>query len=581
MAIFENATFSLFGSEEFVMKNTYKGRRISIKWKILIPVLIVNIVVCSTLGIVLGNRMNSTTADLAAQQALVAARVTANAVNAEEIVSLRAGDESSDTYLRAVASLDAVRQRVGALYVYTLYTDGINVYYGVEAAMEEPIGSLFEETYESLSDAFSGNEILDPTIYHTDDGVLISCYVPIFDSEGNVVSIMGCDYDAQEISNKTYTNITVVIACTLIGVIFTSIASVLVISRVLRPLQDASRIAIHISSCNLDAADDITCSNDEIGGLVEAFVAVAESLKEIITDIRYQLGEMRDGNYCVESRCPDHFIGDYAEILSAMTGIREGLNDALNQIGLAVSQVNDGTIQIAEGAQKLSIDTSEQTSSVAAISDAIRHIADAINDTARDAGEAVAMSRESGVNVEECNRSMQEFAAAMQEIDDKSKQISAIIQTIDSIAFQTNILALNAAVEAARAGEAGKGFSVVADEVRMLAQKSAAAAADTGDLIEGTTTAIKHSLELAHRTEEALKKVASSAVRTEDLIREISDACNREAEATEHINDSISHITDVVHANSALSEETAATCQELSAQTQSMDMLMKRYKLKV
>lgn len=557
-----------------------KKKRISIKWKILTPVLIVNILVCTTMGSILGIRMSNTTSELAAQQALVAARITAKSVNVDEIIKLNPGEDHTDLYIDAAVALEAARIEAGVRYAYTLTTDGTQVYYGVEASMDEPIGSVFEESYEDLADAFAGEEILDPTIYYTDDGVLISCYVPLYDSNGNVVSIMGCDYDAEEIANKGKINTTLVVVCTLLGIIFVAIASVLSISRVLRPLKDAEEIADKIRVCDLSFEGKATYSDDEIGALAYAFQSVAESLREIITDIRYQLGEMRNGNYCVKSRCPDQYIGDYAEIENALTEIREGLNDALYQIGTAISQVNDGTAQIAEGAQKLSIDTTNQTSSVAEISDAIQNIAGEINATARGAGEAVAVSRESGTYVEESNRCLKEFDVAMQEIDERSKQIQAIIQTIDSIAFQTNILALNAAVEAARAGEAGKGFSVVADEVRMLAQKSAAAAADTGGLIEGTTNAIEHSLDLARRTRDALEKVAGSAVKTEELIREISEACNREAAATDHINHSIYEITNVVQANSALSEETAATCQELSAQTQSMNQLMKRFRLK-
>lgn len=562
------------------MKKKTTARRMSIKWKILIPVLIVNIIVCVSLGAVLGGRMSETTADLAAQQALIAARVTTKAVNVDEIMSLQAGDENTELYLNAAKALDEARAEVGVLYAYTLTTDGKDVFYGLEASMEEPIGSVFEETYESLKSAFQGNEILDSTIYYTEDGILISCYVPLYDSNGNIVCIMGCDYNAKEISNMERTNLILIVSSTFLGIVFLAVASFYAIFRVLRPLDGATRIAKKISNCDLSRTDDVVYSNDEVGELAGAFSVVADGLREIIEDIRYQLGEMKNGNYTVESRCPEHYAGDYSEILDALTGIREGLNDALQKIGLAVSQVNDGTMQIAEGAQKLSIDTSDQTSSVAEISDAIQNIADAINKTARGAGEAVAMSRDASAHVEESNRCMKEFVAAMNEIDEKSKQISAIIQTIDSIAFQTNILALNAAVEAARAGEAGKGFSVVADEVRMLAQKSAAAAADTSELIEGTTASIEHSLALARRTEASLEKVSASTVLTEERIREISEACSREAEATEHINGNINQITAVVQANSALSEETAATCQELSAQTQSMNMLMKRFKFK-
>ena len=191
------------------------------------------------------------------------------------------------------------------------------------------------------------------------------------------------------------------------------------------------------------------------------------------------------------------------------------------------------------------------------------------------------MSREADVSVQESNRYMRDFAEAMQEIDEKSKQIGNIIKTIDDIAFQTNILALNAAVEAARAGTAGKGFSVVADEVRNLAQKSAEAAKHTSELIEDTTAAIQRSVQLADETERALQTVAEKSARSERKIREISDACAAQAENTEQINQGITQISTVIQNNSALAEQTAATCEELSSRANAMDQMLKHFRTKM
>lgn len=542
--------------------------------------MVVAVLVCAILGIVLGTRMSETMTELAAQQALIAARFTASSVDVGELAELKVGDDSTELYQEMVQKLEHARMEAGAKYSYVLVTDGTDVYYRMESAQEEPIGSLFEEELDSLMDAFNGQEILDPTIYHTDHGALISCYVPLFDQNGAVAAILGCDYDAQSIANMDRTNRLLVLFSVLFSVVFIAAVTLISISRILRPMKSASLIADKMQNCDLSQTENSIVSNDEIGDMSHAFSAVADNLREIIRDIHYQLDEMRNGNYCVESRCPESYRGDFVEILEALASIRESLNDTMQQIGIAISQVNDGTMQIAAGAQKLSMDTSAQTSSVSEISDAIQSIADEIAVTAAGAQKTVEMSKESSIYVETSNRCMKEFAVAMQEINERSHQISTIIQAIDNIAFQTNILALNAAVEAARAGEAGKGFAVVADEVRMLAQKSASAAKDTSELIEGTTTAIARGMELAGQTEEALEKVSDSVVRTEEMIREISEACEREVYGTDQINHNIMQINDVVQTNSALSEETAATCEELSAQTQSMHSLMKRFQLK-
>lgn len=165
--------------------------RFGVKAKILIPVIVVNVIVCATLGIFLERRMQNTATELAAELALIAAQSIADSIDPSDLLGLQEGDETTDTYQRVAAAMDSARAEAGVLYAYTLTTDGTNVYYGVEAAQEEPepIGSVFEEDYASLEQVFLGEELLDTTIYHTEDGILISCYVPIFDEDGNVVTI--------------------------------------------------------------------------------------------------------------------------------------------------------------------------------------------------------------------------------------------------------------------------------------------------------------------------------------------------------------------------------------------------------
>lgn len=209
----------------------------------------------------------------------------------------------------------------------------------------------------------------------------------------------------------------------------------------------------------------------------------------------------------------------------------------------------------------------------------MNEIASQTKQNAENASHANKLAGEAKEYAERGNQQVGEMVAAMKEISESSRNISKIIKVIDEIAFQTNLLALNAAVEAARAGKHGKGFAVVAEEVRNLAARSAKAAKETAEMIEGAVKKIEDGTAMADRTAEALTQIVSAATKVTDLVAEIAAASNEQAQGVSQITQGLSQIDQVTQQNTAHAEESASAAEELSSQAMLLQQLISSFKL--
>jgi len=241
----------------------------------------------------------------------------------------------------------------------------------------------------------------------------------------------------------------------------------------------------------------------------------------------------------------------------------EGLNTGAEEVASASGQISSASQSQAEGA-------SEQAASIEETSSSLEEISSMVKLNADNANQADNLMKEANQTVGEANDAMGELTTSMDDISKASEETSKIIKTIDEIAFQTNLLALNAAVEAARAGEAGAGFAVVAEEVRNLAMRSAEAARNTAELIEGTVKKVNDGSALVGRTNKTFSKVEDSASKVGELVGEIAAASNEQAQGIEQVNTAVAEMDKVVQTNAANSEETASASEEMNAQAEEM-----------
>jgi methyl-accepting chemotaxis protein len=267
-------------------------------------------------------------------------------------------------------------------------------------------------------------------------------------------------------------------------------------------------------------------------------------------------------------------------ISESIIAMLDNLNKMFGDIDRAAEQVTLGANQISDASQSLAEGSTEQAATVEELSASIQDVAEKTHRNAQRAVDASKMSATVKTNAEKGAEQMTQMTKAVTEINQASQDISKVIKVIDDIAFQTNILALNAAVEAARAGEAGKGFAVVADEVRNLASKSAAAAKETGALIENSMKKAELGSSIAAQTADSLAEIVDGINKSTDLITEIADSSEQQSLAITQINDGITQVSEVVQKNSATAEECAASAEELNAQSSVLTENVEKFTLK-
>jgi len=308
------------------------------------------------------------------------------------------------------------------------------------------------------------------------------------------------------------------------------------------------------------------------GGINE----LTDVIDNVFNDVSSTMQSMAAGD--LTNKIDSEYQGTYLECKNSINASIEKISEIVSQVNESAEFINNSSQEIASGNNNLSQRAEQQAANLEETASSMEELTSTVKNNAENAQQANQVATSARQLAEKGGEVVTSAVSAMQEINESSNKIAEIIGVIDEIAFQTNLLALNASVEAARAGEQGRGFSVVATEVRNLAQRSATAAKESKELIQTSVQKVRSGTEFVNETGQSLNEIVTGVKKVGDIVAEIAAASAEQSQGIEQVNQAVSQMDEITQQNAALAEEASAASVSMSDQSTNMTQLLSFFK---
>ncbi|WP_010256217.1 methyl-accepting chemotaxis protein [Treponema primitia] len=487
-------------------------------------------------------------------------------------------DANDPFYEEVRLKLFAIKEDTVAEFLYTMAPAEGSIYRYIidgsapptDAENFTPLG--FEEDTTSYDPAFERTwrtELAQSSgmTQQAEWGWMISTYAPILNSRGDMVGIVGCDFEAESliemIETQTLRQIILAVVLSAIGIVIT----IVFMGRIFRRLAAVSAILKEISEGEGDLTRRITIKRmDEIGTLASFFNQTLDKIRNMIVAIKEHSIKLSD----IGSELASNMTETAAAINQITANIQSIKGQAINQ-SASVTETGSTMEQVTINIEKLSGQVEEQTGSVAQSSSAIEEMLANIQSV-------TATLKRNAENVEELTAAsevgrtgLQGVSADIQEIARESEGLLEINSVMQNIASQTNLLSMNAAIEAAHAGEAGRGFAVVADEIRKLAENSGRQSKIISDTLKKIKDAIDKITKSTNTVLDRFGAIDAAVKTVSDQEAQIRNAMEEQGQGSKQILDAIAKLNDITQQVKQGSQEMFTGSKEVINESRNLE----------